>query len=124
MAMTLGDIMTTELLTVLATATVAETATMMGQRGTGSALVMEGDALLGIFTERDVVRALGQQFDAAGHPVSEWMTRDPDTVAPETAVGDALRTMLQRGFRHLPVAKDGRVVGIVSIRDLSAATDR
>ncbi|MCI0633133.1 MAG: CBS domain-containing protein [Actinobacteria bacterium] len=121
---TLGDIMTTDLLTVLPTATVAEAATMMGQRGTGSALVMEDDALLGIFTERDVVRALGQQFDAAGHPVSEWMTPDPDTVPPETTPGDALRTMLQQGFRHLPVAKDGRVVGIVSIRDLSAASER
>jgi CBS domain-containing protein len=121
---TLGDIMTTDLLTVPPSATVAETATMMGQRGTGSALVMDGDALLGIFTERDVVRALGQQFDAAGHPVSDWMTPDPDTVPPETTPADALRTMLQRGFRHLPVAKDGRVVGIVSIRDLSAASER
>ena len=120
----LDDIMTTDLLTVPPSATVAETATMMGQRGTGSALVMEGDALLGIFTERDVVRALGQQFDAAGQSVSEWMTPDPETVPPDTSAGDALRTMLQRGFRHLPVAKDGRVVGIVSIRDLSAATDR
>ena len=121
---TIGDIMTTNLLTVPPSATVAETATMMGQRGTGSALVMDGDALLGIFTERDVVRALGQQFDAAGHPVSDWMTPDPDTVPPETTPADALRTMLQRGFRHLPVAKDGRIVGIVSMRDLSAASER
>ena len=121
---TLGEIMTTELLTVPPSATVAEAATIMGQRGAGSALVMEGDALVGIFTERDVVRALGQQFDAAGHPVSEWMTPDPDTVPPDTPLGEALSTMLLRGFRHLPVAKDGRVVGIVSIRDLSAATER
>ena len=121
---TLGDIMTTDLLIVPPSATVAETATMMGQRGTGSALVMESDTLLGIFTERDVVRALGQQFDAAGHRVSEWMTADPDTVPPDTSPGDALRTMLQRGFRHLPVTREGRVVGIVSIRDLSAATER
>ncbi len=121
---TLGEIMTTDLISVPPSATVAEAATMMGQRGSGSALVMEGDALIGIFTERDVVRALGQQFDAAGHPVSDWMTPDPETVSPETSPGEALRTMLQRGFRHLPVSKDGRVVGIVSIRDLSAATDR
>lgn len=121
---TLGDIMTTDLIAVRPSATVAEAATVMGQRGAGSALVMEGDELIGIFTERDVVRALGQQFDAAGHPVSEWMTPNPDTVPPETPAGDALRTMLQRGFRHLPIAKDGRVVGIVSIRDLSAATER
>ncbi len=120
---TLGEIMTTDLISVPPSATVAEAATMMGQRGAGSALVMEGGALIGIFTERDVVRALGQQFDAAGHPVSDWMTPDPETVPPETPLGEALRTMLHRGFRHLPVSKDGRVVGIVSIRDLSAAPD-
>jgi len=120
---TLGDIMATDLIVVGPTATVAEAATMMGQRSAGSALVMDGDELVGIFTERDVVRALGQQFDAAGHVVSEWMTANPMTVAPETPVAEALRTMLERGFRHLPVAKDGRVVGIVSIRDLSAATE-
>ena len=120
---TLGDIMATDLIVVGPTATVAEAATMMGQRSAGSALVMKGDELIGIFTERDVVRALGQQFDAAGHSVSEWMTANPMTVAPETPVGEALRTMLERGFRHLPVAKDGKVIGIVSIRDLSAATE-
>lgn len=120
---TLGDIMATDLIVVISTATVAEAATMMGQRSAGSALVMDGDQLVGIFTERDVVRALGQQFDAAGHSVSEWMTVDPMTATPETPVAEALRTMLERGFRHLPVAKDGRVVGIVSIRDLSAATE-
>ena len=120
---TLGDIMATDLIVVGPTATVAEAATMMGQRSAGSALVMEGDELIGIFTERDVVRALGQQFDAAGHSVSEWMTANPMTVAPEMPVGDALRTMLDRGFRHLPVARGGKVVGIVSIRDLSAATE-
>jgi CBS domain-containing protein len=120
---TLGEIMATDLIVVAPTATVAEAATMMGQRGAGSALVMEGHELAGIFTERDVVRALGQQFDAAGHAVSEWMTANPMTVPPETPVPEALRTMLERGFRHLPVAKDGKVVGIVSIRDLSAATE-
>jgi len=120
---TLGAIMATDLIVVGPAATVAEAATVMGQRSAGSALVMDGERLLGIFTERDVVRALGQQFDAAGLGVSEWMTADPMTVEPDTSVSDALRTMLDRGFRHLPVAKDGKVVGIVSIRDLSAATE-
>jgi CBS domain-containing protein len=103
------------------TTTVAEAATVMGERRIGSALVMDGERLAGIFTERDIVRALGKHFDAAGHPVSEWMTADPLTIGADTKVEDALRTMLDRGFRHLPVVEGARVLGVVSMRDLSAA---
>jgi CBS domain-containing protein len=118
---TVGDVMTRSILAVEASTTVAEAATIMGERRAGSALVMEGERLLGIFTERDIVKALGQHFDAAGHAVSEWMTSEPTTVAADTQVDDALRTMLDRGFRHLPVVDGDRVVGVVSMRDLSAA---
>src|ERR671918_2270834 len=106
---TVGDVMTRSLLAVEPAATVGEAATLMGERRAGSALVMEGDRLLGIFTERDIVRALGQHFDAAGHAVSEWMTADPITVPPDTAAQEALQTMLDRGFRHLPVTESDRV---------------
>ena len=116
-----GDIMTPSLFSIEPTTTVAEAATVMGERRIGSALVMEADRLLGIFTERDIVRALGEHFDAAGHAVSEWMTPDPVTVPPSTPAQDALGTMLARGFRHLPVADGDAVVGIVSMRDLTAA---
>jgi CBS domain-containing protein len=118
---TVGDVMTRSVLSVDASTTVAEAATIMGERRAGSALVMDGDSLLGIFTERDIVKALGQHFDAAGHAVSEWMTAEPMTVPPDTTVDDALRTMLDRGFRHLPVVEGEQVVGVVSMRDLSAA---
>jgi CBS domain-containing protein len=118
---TVGDLMNPNVLSVAPTSTVAEAATMMGERRVGSALVMDGDRLVGIFTERDIVRALGQDFGAAERPVSEWMTADPTTVGPSTPATDALKSMLDGGFRHLPIAEDGRVVGVVSIRDLSAA---
>jgi CBS domain-containing protein len=118
---TVGDIMSSGLFSIEPTSTVAEAATVMGERRIGSALVMEGDTLLGIFTERDIVRALGEHFDAAGHPVSDWMTPDPVTVDPSTPVEEALRMMLDRNFRHLPVTEGGRVSGIVSMRDLTAA---
>ena len=118
---TVGDVMTSGVLSVGPSTTVAEAATMMGERRVGSALVMEDDRLLGIFTERDIVRALGQDFGAAERPVSEWMTPEPTTVRPETPAGEALKTMLDGGFRHLPVSEGDRVLGIVSIRDLSAA---
>jgi CBS domain-containing protein len=120
---TVGDVMTRSLLAVEPAATVGEAATLMGERRAGSALVMEGDKLLGIFTERDIVKALGQHFDAAGHPVSEWMTRDPITVPPDTPVREALERMISGGFRHLPVVDEDAVVGVVSMRDLSALGD-
>ena len=120
----ISEIMATDLVVVGPTATIAEAATVMGGRRVGSALVMEEGRLIGIFTERDTVRALSQDFDAPGHPVSNWMTRDPVTVPPETTVDDALELMLQRGFRHLPVTDGDRVLGMVSIRDLSRSEHR
>ena len=116
---TVGEVMTRSILAVDAATTVAEAATIMGERAAGSALVMDGDRLLGIFTERDIVRALGQHFDAAGHSVSDWMTPDPMTVPPDTSAERALETMLERGFRHLPVMDGPSVAGVVSMRDVS-----
>lgn len=118
---TIGEVMSTKLISVDPSATVAEAATVMGERHVGSALVMEAGQLVGIFTERDIVRALSQHFDAPGHQVSHWMTRGPTTVGTATTVEEALDLMLSKGFRHLPVDEAGTVVGIVSIRDLSEA---
>jgi CBS domain-containing protein len=115
------EVMSTELVAVEPTATIAEAATLMGERRVGSALVLEGTRLVGILTERDVLRALAAHFDAARQPVEQWMTPDPTTIAPDASVRDALDLMLARGFRHLPVVEEGRVVGVVSIRDLSRA---
>ncbi|MBI4260686.1 MAG: CBS domain-containing protein [Actinobacteria bacterium] len=119
------EVMSEGLVTVEPTATVAEAATVMGERRVGCVLVMDGGALAGIFTERDIVRALAAHFDAAGHPVESWMTRNPITIAPDATTGDGLDLMLTGGFRHLPVTDGDQLVGVVSIRDLSgAATDR
>lgn len=118
---TIRDIMSTQIVTVVPTTTVAEAATAMAERRVGSALVMD-PGLTGIFTERDIVRALSQDFDAPGHPVSDWMTRDPSTIDPDAPVEEALDRMLSAGFRHFPVVEGGEVVGIVSIRDLTKAT--
>jgi len=82
---------------------------------------MDGDDLVGIFTERDVLRALSQDFDAPSHEVSDWMTKDPITVPPDMAIDAAMELMLSGGFRHLPVTRDGVLVGMVSMRDLARA---
>lgn len=116
--------MSTELVVVSPTATIAETATVIGSRGVGSALVMEGSTLLGVFTERDVVRAVAQHFDGSEHQVHLWMTREPITIGPEASTMEALDTMLEQGFRHLPVLEDGVIVGMVSMRDLQPGPAR
>src|SRR5438105_14415805 len=100
------EVMSTQLVTVEPHSTVAEAATVMDVHRVGSALVCEEGSLAGIFTERDILRALSQDFDAPGHPVTHWMTRDPRTVKPADTVESALQMMLEGGFRHLPV-KDG-----------------
>jgi CBS domain-containing protein len=118
---TVRDIMSKELVTVEPTATVAEAATLMGAHHVGSALVVHAGRAAGIFTERDVLRALASDFDAAHHPVADWMTHDPVTVDAGTEVRTARDLMLDGGFRHLPVTQAGELVGIVSIRDISRA---
>lgn len=119
---TVGEVMSREVLTVEPSATVAEAATVMGSHRAGSVLVMQDGRLVGIFTERDVLRAVVSDFDMGGVRVETTMTRDPRTVGPDADVSDALDLMVDGGFRHLPVAEDDRVVGVVSIRDLTRAS--
>jgi CBS domain-containing protein len=115
----LRELMSDDLVTVAPTATVAEAAQVMSLRRVGAALVVNGDELLGIFTERDIVRALAAEHDAATHEVSEWMTKDPFTRDADAPAHETLAFMLAKGFRHVPVTDAGRLVGMVSMRDLS-----
>jgi CBS domain-containing protein len=105
--------------TVSPSTTVGEAVALMAQHRIGSTLVMDGARLAGIFTERDTVRAISQSHDAPAHEVSSWMTANPMTAGPDDDVETALQTMLDHGFRHLPVVEKGEVIGIVSIRDLA-----
>jgi CBS domain-containing protein len=115
----LRELMSDDLVTVAPTATVAEAAQVMSLRRVGAALVIVDDDLLGIFTERDIVRALAAEHDASTHDVAEWMTKDPFTLDAEASAQETLALMLAKGFRHVPVTEAGRLVGIVSMRDLS-----
>ena len=82
------DVMKTRLHTVGPGDTVGEAVAVMAQNRVGSVLVLDGDRLLGIFTERDTVRALSQSHDAARHEIESWMTQDPKTIAPDTDTED------------------------------------
>jgi CBS domain-containing protein len=99
-----------------ATDTVLAAARAMRDRRTGSVLVTACDGrLAGIFTGRDaVVRVLAEGRDPATTTLAAVMTPDPAALAPDHRTIDALRLMAERGFRHVPVVRDGRPVGVVS----------
>ena len=96
---------------------VSKAAKLMAARNVGAIMVVERDRLVGIFTERDVVfRVVARGLDVQATRLSEVMTRAPLTVDPDTPFGYALVVMQENGFRHLPVIKDGKPVGIISAR--------
>lgn len=101
-------------------ALVSECVQQMAAKEIGALVVMEGTALRGIFTERDALkRVLAAGLDPARTRVGAVMTRDPVCIAPTTSVGEAMRVITQRRFRHLPVVENGRLLGIVSSGDLT-----
>ena len=113
----IGNHRSRDLRSVGADERIADAARRMVDRGVGAVLVMDGDRLAGILTERDVLRAVaeGRVDDAR---VGERMTRHPETVEASESTGHAASLMIHGGFRHLPVTEGAAVVGIVSIRDL------
>lgn len=114
----LGEVMSTDLRTTAPETPVAEAAASMVGARVGSSLVMTGQVLVAIITERDVLRAAASGRDLQHEPVRNWMTEDPVTVPPDTDSEAACETMLSGGFHHLPVVADRQVVGIVTMRDL------
>jgi CBS domain-containing protein len=109
--------MSRDLLTVAPGDALGEVAQRMVERDVGAVLVLEGGALAGILTERDMLRAVaaGIQDDWV---VSDWMTRDPETMSPDDTTQHAAVLMIHGGFRHLPLVEGDDVVGMLSIRDL------
>jgi CBS domain-containing protein len=111
------DIMSRNLLTIAPRMALNDVAERMVERDVGAALVTEGERLVGILTERDVLRAV------AGRPaedavVADWMTRDPETMEPDEPLRQAAVLMIHGGFRHVPIVEGGEIVGMLSIRDL------
>jgi len=119
--MKVREVMTQVVLTAETGTTIAEAASLMAQRRVGSTLVVDDQRLLGIFTERDIVKALSQDASATHQAIGHWMTRNPQTISSDATVDEALRRMLDGGFRHLPVVDGERMVGMISMRDLSRA---
>src|SRR4029079_8412391 len=115
--------MQTNLVAVSPATTVVEAAGAMKERQGGACLVMDGPELAGIFTERDLLFAFADGLDGRERPVPEMITRQVTLAPPDAEVVWAADTMKRIRARHLPVGEDGKVVGIVSLRDLFAAAE-
>jgi CBS domain-containing protein len=108
-----------EVHTMSSRATVFAAVQEMISKKIGSVLVMEGDTLVGIFTERDVlVRVVGARRDPMTTPIAHVMTQDPVTIPSSMTIEEVLDLHGGKQFRHLPVVDGGRVVGMISFRDI------
>ncbi|HEX5251726.1 MAG TPA: CBS domain-containing protein [Gaiellales bacterium] len=122
MAVTLRDFMSGgDVLTIEPSVTLSEAARAMRRREVGAAVVTAGGNLVGIFTERDLLRAIADSRHPDQHRVESYMTPDPITLPPDHLPSEAAQIMHDRKFRHIPVVEDGEVIGVVSIRDLVTA---
>jgi CBS domain-containing protein len=116
--MAVGDAMSVRVVTVTPKATVQEAITRMLEEGIGSVAVCDGPRLVGIFTERDVLRATGEGPLFGEVAVENVMTPRPVTVSPGDDIVDAAELMAAKRIRHLPVCEGEFLVGMIGIRDV------
>jgi CBS domain-containing protein len=120
---TLADVMRTEVIDVAPEDTLGDLAERMSAVNVGAVVVKDYGRLIGILTERDMLKAMAARVHTSDARVREWMTEDPLTATAEMDVEDAAQVMLQHNFRHLPILDEsGAVVGLVSLRRVVAAT--
>lgn len=119
---TLAEIMRPEFVEVAPEDTLGEVAERMTALDMGAVAVKDFGRLIGILTERDLLRAMAARVHSSDARVREWMTEDPVTVAAEMNAEHAAEMMIAHGFRHLPVVDaGGAVLGVVSLRRVVAA---
>ena len=120
--MLIGPLAASPVLTLGPNETLAVAARAIWAHHTGSAAVVAAGQPPGIITERDLLRAVAESVDVANTKVRDYVTPDAVTITPSWEVVDAARLMIDRGFRHLLVVNEaGKLLGIVSIRDMVKA---
>jgi citrate synthase len=115
---TVRDVMTTPVIAAEPGMSLQQATQLLATHGVGSVMVVEDERPIGILTERDLVRLTSSGADLSSATVAQWMTRSPKTVDADADVDAALNLLAESKFRHIPVVTDGKLVGIVSIRDL------
>jgi citrate synthase len=118
MATAVHDLMSSPAVTCPADAHLADATALMDDRQIGSVVVTDQQSVVGILTERDLLRATATHADPRTESVRRWMTADPDVLGLDDEVGAAWSGLTHHHYRHLPVVDHGDLVGVVSIRDL------
>jgi CBS domain-containing protein len=113
---TLAEIVRPNFITVAPEDTLGEVAERMTTQNVGAVIVKDYGRLIGILSERDMLRAMAARVHTSDARVRQWMTADPITAPPEMSLEDAAQVMLDNGFRHLPVVDGSNVLGVVSLR--------
>ena len=113
---TLADVVSPNFLTVAPEDTLGEVAERMTAQNIGAVVVRDFGRLIGILTERDMLRAMASRVHTSDARVRQWMTLDPVTAPPDMDLEEAAQIMLDNGFRHLPVVEGSQVLGVVSLR--------
>ncbi len=122
---TISDVMTTDLCTIQCTAPISEAAKLMRDKDVGDVLVLDGEEMCGIVTDRDiVVRAIAEGRDPDGTELNEICSRELTTVRPDDPIEQAVGLMREKHVRRLPVTDNGHPIGVVSIGDLAVERDR
>jgi CBS domain-containing protein len=120
---TVGDVMTTDILAVPSTATLGEVARRLRARNVGSAIVVgDGERPLGLITERELVDSVAASRSPDHGQAGSWLRPQGGSVERDASLEEASALMRDSGVRHLTVTEQGRLVGIVSIRDLLVGT--
>jgi CBS domain-containing protein len=119
----LSDVQRPEFIEVAPEDTLGEVAERMTAMNVGAVVVKDYGRLIGILTERDMLKAMAARVHTSEARVRQWMTENPITATADMDVHEAARIMLDNGFRHLPIVdENGRVTGVVSLRRVVAAT--
>jgi CBS domain-containing protein len=113
---TLADVVRPTFLTVAPEDTLGEVAEKMTKQNVGAVIVKDHGRLIGILTERDMLRAMDARVHTSDARVRQFMTADPVTASADMPLDDAAQVMLDHGFRHLPVVDGSNVIGVVSLR--------
>jgi CBS domain-containing protein len=120
---TIAEVMRSEFIEVAPEDTLGEVADRMNALNVGAVVVKDFGRLIGILTERDLLKAMAARVHTSEARVRQWMTENPITASADTDVEEAARVMLENGFRHLPVLdENGQVAGVVSLRRVVGAT--
>lgn len=121
----LDELLSQDFLTVRSDCPVVEAVRAMEQNGFHCAVVIDEGDIRGIFTERDALNKLAIEYTrVSARPVSEFMTANPETLDADAPVAFALNLMVVGGYRHLPIVRDGKLAGVVSVKHIFAYLSR